>query len=292
MINHGITEMISTGTAALINFWIIAVLCMIASVATTTANTLAIIALVKLRLYRKVSKFLLLLLSIVDLMMGLITDVLAAARYIALTMGKKELSLQILLVGRASGFYFSAMSAFTITVACYEMYLSILKPLLPPRRAKRILIYHLVFWVFWILLVSLININEQAWQIFAGLICVVIVFFYVALCILLFRILRETNRIAADGNAHTETKDKVMKRKMLKITYQILMVNGISLAPYIFLVISKNIWTEEHLFIDTFLRPWAFSCILLASLLNPFIHVFRLKRVRRCLKDIFKLVSL
>jgi len=84
MVNHRITGMISTGKAALMNFWILVVLCIIVFVATTIANTLPIIALVKLRLYRKVSTFLLLLLGIVDLKTGLITDVLVAVRFIAL----------------------------------------------------------------------------------------------------------------------------------------------------------------------------------------------------------------
>jgi len=173
-------------------------------------------------------------------------------------------------------------------MACYEMYLSILKPFLSPRRVKMIFIYHVVFWVFWILLVSLVNINGQVWEIFEKLMCVVIVVFYITLCILLFRILRETNRIAADGNAHTKTENEAMKRKMLKITHQTLMVNGISLAPFIFLMISKKIWIEEHLLINTFLRPWALFSVMLASLLNPFIHVFRLKR----LKDILSILRL
>jgi len=84
MVNHRITGMISTGKVALMNFWILVVLYIIVFVATTIANTLAIIALVKLRLYRKVSTFLLLLLGIVDLKTGLITDVLVAVRFIAL----------------------------------------------------------------------------------------------------------------------------------------------------------------------------------------------------------------
>jgi len=84
MVNHRITGMISIGKAALMNFWILVVLYIIVFVATTIANTLAIIALVKLRLYRKVSTFLLLLLGIIDLKTGLITDVLVAVRFIAL----------------------------------------------------------------------------------------------------------------------------------------------------------------------------------------------------------------
>jgi len=82
--NHRITGMISTGKVALMNFWILVVLYIIVFLATTIANTLAIIALVKLRLYRKVSTFLLLLLGIIDLKTGLITDVLVAVRFIAL----------------------------------------------------------------------------------------------------------------------------------------------------------------------------------------------------------------
>lgn len=289
--------LLSTSSAC-INFYILVIAFIVLATATTISNTLALVAFIKLRYYQKVSEFLLVLLSMVDLMTGLTTDGLMAARFILHLQGEPELSLKIRVLARLTGFNFSLMSVFTLVVVCYEMYLSLLKPFFPPRKVGKIFVYHLVFWFFLVLAVTLLNTDDQIWRIFRLSASVILIIAYSILCVTQFRILRETGRIAASGlpnHGELERRDVKMKQKSYKIARQILLAFGVSFIPYIIVMIFDMIWKEGRVTTNTFLRPWAFFFALTSSLVNPFLHSFRLKRVRNSLSSICqtgKVVSL
>lgn len=282
--------MLSTRSAN-INFYALAVAFISLSTATVIFNTLALVAFVRLRYYRKASEFLLVLLSVVDLMTGLTTDALMAARFIIHLLGKTELSLQIRFLARLSGFSFSLMSVFTLIVICYEMYLLLLKPFFPPRKIGKIFVYHLVFLNILVLAVIVLSTDEVIWRLFQFSASVILILAYSTLCVIQFRILRETGRIAASrclNYGQPDRTDTIMKRKSHKIARQILIAFGVAFIPYVIVMIFEKIWEKRGVTTNTYLRPWAFFFALTSSLVNPLLHSFRLKRVRKSLWPIFR----
>jgi len=273
-------------TAGTTYFYIVTIAFITLSVATIISNTLALVAFVKLKYYQKVSGFLLVLLSVEDLMIGVVTDTLIATQFIVDVMKNPELTLKIQYVVRLTGFNLTLMSIFTMVAICYEMYLSLLKPLLPPRRIGTVFAYHLAFCFFLVLGISLLSTNELIWETFQTSTSVILVITFLTLCVIQFRILRETGRIAAfrrQNYGKLDITDAAMKRKSNKIAQQILIAFGITFVPYIMVMIFDQIWKEKRAFSDSYLRPWAYFFAVSSSLVNPFLHSFRLKRIRNTL---------
>jgi len=78
-----------------------------------------------------------------------------------------------------------------------------------------------------------------------------------------------------------------MKCKTLKITFHILITYVASFFPFSIVLIVSKIWKKHDVFMQTYVRPWVFLFTALTSLINPFIHTFRLRSIRDALKGLF-----
>ena len=139
----------------------------------------------------------------------------------------------------------------------------------------------------WLLAVVLVSRDEAYWKIFEMVTATIIIMFYVALFVLLFHVIRETNRIAAttpENNRELDQTNKAVNRKTYKITCHILITFGVSFIPFLIISALRKYLEEQSYFI--LIQPWAFLSTTLSSLVNPFIHTFRLKSMRNILKGL------
>jgi len=165
-----------------------------------------------------------------------------------------------------------------------------IKPFLPKRKIRKLLVYHLVFWFFCPLIICIVSLNDAIWKKFKiSCSCLIILTSFILISVLLFRVRREINRIAATGtqNRQRDEYDEAMKRKTFKITFHILITFVVSFFPFLIVVMVSKIWKEHDIFIQIYVRPWVFLFPSLTSLINPFIHTFRLKSIRDSLKGLF-----
>jgi len=124
----------------IVNAYFLATAFMMLSLATIIPNALAITAFLKLRYYQNVPECLLLILSIIDLLVGLITDMLFSVHHITQIMEMEDI-----LCCSNEWSHFSLHLEFHYCHDTYELCLSLLKPFLSPRKVRSIVIYYFAF---------------------------------------------------------------------------------------------------------------------------------------------------
>jgi len=230
------------------------------------------------------SKTLLMVLSLVDFVSGCTHIPLKGLLTIQLFMGMENLVCLMYKVVKVLAYTTTLISAFTILFISGEYYLSLVKPLFRSKKQDFVIGLQMGIISVLILVTSIVfqGVYLQHSSKFVFVSSLVLLFIYICVCTLHFKIYQEMRRMRK-RSLSTYCQSRTLVRKAVKKTLKMLTVISMAFAicflPYIVLTIYEALFGESK-FTLNFVRIWCDTIVTVNAIVDPIVYCLRLKAIR------------
>ena len=254
----------------------------------TMFNLCFLVVMKRNRKLHRLSNYLLVTLSVLDLITGSVIMPLSAI--ILIERSRHVLHCKLQAYTSVIGYSVGTMSLITILTITVEQFLAVMYPYYHQSHVtiKKLLPVNILFWVLLSIFCIAAWFYTVLWVIYQSFLGLLIVntFVVVIYCYArMFRVAKRTRKMITSINKSLRRKTKT-NNKNLKTSAAIIVAFVISYIPIGLLVLWRLIFGTTH-FERTYLYEWAQVFASYNTVINPLVYYWRLRGVKKELRKIF-----